>query len=462
MTTAVVKFGEDVLVSVFESDQVVLVANEPVKDGVLDEIYKTLSSVKIDQVIFLIRSSVYDESYSGTKELSKLSEGKFLGYSEADAHKLESLAQKIGIPQYRINCSHELYGLIDMKVFLAVEDYYEGNVMISAVENGKVLGVEICKPPVIETVLQSMGKRFGVQEVVSPREYFKVLDENIKNISEVSEVLMESLRTSIAVQDIPGGWVSGNPKVVTFKPKAQGSDKLSLEKENILVVEEVDEEEDLLDQEPIVFEGLTDKDKDEIPKSDFKSFLSRRSPVEESKAPSDKDIVKLGEKKFRKEKTKKLNPKKHSEESLDVEEEVSEIPASSGKEKLSSIMVGVASFLLLGLVFSYGLGYYADWKSSTVVEDKSISSEVASYMDASNNGKFMFSEKYYSVKTADSFGLTKSMLLTPTQSELEVVNSDPEALEKFKQALETKYTVSPTESFSGDPGDGSSSWLTLE
>lgn len=477
MTTAVIRIADTVLVSSFESNQLIFSKELELRDNIFEEIFKLIKPLDVDQINILMRAEVLEGNSKNSVKLGSIhGSPKYLAVNSEDINSLEVFAKATGASEFKVFSFFDIYKHLGEEPVIILDEYYDGNVILVAVEKHKILTVEVCKPPLVENVLRTMHDRYGIDKFTSSSEGMSSFSwDNAINLAELPDTTKELIGDSILTLELEDNYtkvlvnikeeIKSNVIDVDFTKGGDTQEILSVEDdetfEKLLETDEVLVEDkrktnwrDRLENDSVINPEWKPGKLEDTPKLK-KMFSSVKEKIVKEKEPS---FISSKDKQGVNEKISLVEPEAEDDLLLDdVLEEAEEIKpnvkissyADQSTNSLTKLFGYVSGVLLLAVVSSLILGFIADGKSQSSEES---SDAYSSYLESSDayltalaeskeRNSFYFSDKYYGLKMLDTDGIIRSVKVTNDTTQVVIASRDQKIVDKFKDSVSERFSV---------------------
>lgn len=173
MTTAILKLGSEVNLSLISSRQLIFSKIWGYNKELLDNIFSslTLHQVKILKVVFKPQlSSKVDEDLNLLSELQLQDREAKLVCSNSDIQTINTLASALHIEQVQYYTDLHFYSMLGSSEALIVDDYFDDALSIAAVKGGTILDFVVTSPQALIGNLEALRSKYMISRKINAQE----------------------------------------------------------------------------------------------------------------------------------------------------------------------------------------------------------------------------------------------------------------------------------------------------
>lgn len=207
---AVLKVDTSLTLTIYANNQLLSAEEIEIGPGSIDRVFASLSGHPIEDLVVYVRPTpIKGIPGKGTYVLSTLGDKDdiYIGISQSDLQTLKVMSKGLSLELIRIVTSFDLIASIYSEdSLIVVDEYFEGDVILVVVKEGSIVDFEICKPPVLDTVIKALMLDSGLDKVVRFKEgLFSMEFYSARNSSSLDEDQFEVLADSFLALSIPSG-----------------------------------------------------------------------------------------------------------------------------------------------------------------------------------------------------------------------------------------------------------------
>jgi hypothetical protein len=167
MTVAILKLGATSTISIVE---------------ILDAIFGLLQPIDVKELKVAVTPNIVDAEPKNGTVIGRFGQ-KYLVVDSHDIKSIQSLARTAGTDKVSFQTFLDYYKNLGIKDCIVLDEYFGGEVLLTAIKEGEVVDFAVSAPAVAERYAKEMMHDHGISEVRSIVNIVKDIDFGVSNIS---------------------------------------------------------------------------------------------------------------------------------------------------------------------------------------------------------------------------------------------------------------------------------------
>ena len=208
MSRAILRFGEDVMLSFVSGEQLAMAKSFKIHTGLLDELFSEMQPYSFERLDIVFKPQIVDFTVDSHFVLRKIGHGpkeRFAVVNGKDFSAVESLYKTLGIPKVVAHSTLDFHRHTSNELSVILDPHYKGEVLACLLDGSDIIEVQVMPTSNLEKYVKGVMQSYGEIKIRNVSDGVSVLSWGLKNLHEIPEATRETLGDSLFVLERSSG-----------------------------------------------------------------------------------------------------------------------------------------------------------------------------------------------------------------------------------------------------------------